>query len=288
MSLTIDVKELAINRGADLIGIAPIDRYETAPEEGKPQYYMSDAKSVVVIATRILQGLCDVYGPYDEEGKTIAPYMWNAYSQLNIGNSWIAIQVGKLLEDEGYRAIPFQTAGYMYRQPDKGLPDFYHKHSAVAAGLGEFGLNRLLLTPQFGAHQRLISIITNAPLDPDPMYDGPKLCRPDECGRICIKSCLHGALEDKLFTVKIGGKVFKYSTHNYSKCLYTNYAGPYMRGKTMYPAEPTDEFLEKFVADGKKTSFHDMMHPYDRRLQIAAFGPGCSACLVPCPVPWNK
>ena len=71
MSLTHEVKELAIKMGADLIGIAPVDRFEYAPDDGKPQYYMRDAKNVVVIATRILGGICDVFGSFESEGKTI-------------------------------------------------------------------------------------------------------------------------------------------------------------------------------------------------------------------------
>ncbi|RLC61306.1 MAG: hypothetical protein DRI01_08740, partial [Chloroflexi bacterium] len=127
MKLTDEVKELALNRGADLIGVAPIDRFEHAPEDGKPQYYMSDAKCVVVIATRILKSLCDVYGTYEEEGKTIGPYMWHGYVQLNWGNSWVAIQVAKLLEDKGYKAFPFPPTMFLYRHPEHDLPDFYHK-----------------------------------------------------------------------------------------------------------------------------------------------------------------
>src|SRR4030042_1894317 len=203
MSLTNEVKERAFKMGADLAGIASVERFEHAPEDGKPNYYMPDAKSVIVIATRILEGVCDVFGSFEKEGKTIGPYFWYGYSQLNWANSWIAIQVGKLLEDKGFKAIPFPPTGINYRHLDtnEDIPDFYSKHAAVAAGLGEFGLNRLLLTPQFGTHQRLIPIVTNAPLEPAPMYICPKLCRPEKCKKFCVRECPHKALKEELFSV---------------------------------------------------------------------------------------
>lgn len=63
-----------------------------------------------------------------------------------------------------------------------------HRHVAVAAGLGEFGWNNLLITPQYGTRQRLITIVTSAKLDPEPIYDGKPLCNYDDC-KICINVC---------------------------------------------------------------------------------------------------
>jgi hypothetical protein len=73
MSLTADVKSMALKLGVDLVGIAPVDRFENAPEEGKPQFYMSEASGVVVLAIRVLKGLCETHGAYNEDGKTIGP-----------------------------------------------------------------------------------------------------------------------------------------------------------------------------------------------------------------------
>jgi len=287
VGLTDEVKTLALNMGADLVGIAPVARFEHAPKEGKPQYYMPDANCVVVIATRILKGLCDVYGSYENEGKTIGPYMWYGYAQLNWGNSWIAIQVGKLLQDEGYKALPFPPTGFCYRYPEQNLPDFYHKHAAVAAGLGEFGLNRLLLTPEFGARQRIISIITNARLDPDPMYSGPKLCCQEKCGSSCVKICPMGAFEDKLLSIKISDKTFEYAALNSSRCRYSSLAGKFMRGKSIFPSDPTQAYLEKVKEEIGETGLLSKMHPYDRGLQAFTWVPPCSICLTRCPAPWK-
>ncbi len=284
MNLTAKVKERARALGADLVGIAPVERFDAAPDSGKPQYYMPEAKSVIVIATRILKGICDVFGSFEAEGKTISPHFWHGYSQLNWANSWIAIQVGILLEDNGYKALPFPPTGIHYRHIDKNedLPDFYNKHAAVAAGLGEFGLNRLLLTPQFGAHQRLIPVVTSAPLDPDPMYRGPQLCRPEECNRFCVRTCPVKAFQDKPVSVNIGGRVFEYPTLNSQRCKFQSLGGKYMRGKAMFPALPSDEELPEIMKN-----LMQKMNPHDRTFHMFTFGPACGDCYVKCPAPWK-
>ncbi|NIM69365.1 MAG: hypothetical protein GTO48_02660, partial [Xanthomonadales bacterium] len=40
--------------------------------------------------------------------------------------------------------------------------------AGVAAGLGELGHSKLLLTPQFGPRQRVFVVLTDAELEPDP------------------------------------------------------------------------------------------------------------------------
>lgn len=43
----------------------------------------------------------------------------------------------------------------------------------------------MVLTPQFGPRQRFISIVTNAPIEPDPVYNG-KICK--RCFK-CVEVC---------------------------------------------------------------------------------------------------
>jgi ferredoxin len=249
---------------------------------------MRDARCVVVLATRILEGICDVHGAYNEEGKTIGPYSWYGYPVLNWSFSWIAVQVGKMLEDNGYRAIPIPPQGYQYRHPGTGLPDFYHKHAAVAAGLGELGLNRLFLSPQYGAHQRLLSIITNAPLEPDPMYNGPQLCNRKECGDACVKVCPLKAFGDKLVSVKIGDKVYEHLELDMKACTWNAIAGKYLRGNDELPRYPTRQEIDKLLKEaGGRAKLQSKMNPMDASLQQFARSPTCGACLVRCRAPWT-
>ena len=51
------------------------------------------------------------------------------------------------------------------------------KRAAVTAGMGQTGRSNLLLTPDFGPHQRLGGMITEARLEPDPPHRW-ELCIP--------------------------------------------------------------------------------------------------------------
>jgi len=289
MKLTEEIKSLAKSMGIDLVGIAPVERFEHAPEQYRPQYYMKDAKSVVVMVNRILDTICDVHGSYDQEGKTITPYSWYGYAVINWSFSWIAAQVGKHLEDNKYKALPFPPTGFNYRNPDFQYPDFLHKHAAVAAGLGEFGLNRLFLSPQFGSHQRIVSIITNAPLDPDPMYSGPSLCNRKECRDSCVNICPLKAFKvDELTQVKIGDRVFEYMGIDAIVCRWHSIAGKYLRGNDKFPRYPNRQEIDEIVepAGGLNPFIQANMNPVDRSFGQFTFTPTCGACQTKCRAPW--
>ena len=68
-----------------------------------------------------------------------------------------------------------------------------HRHVATRAGLGEFGYNNIVLTPQFGPRQRFNSIVTEAALVADPLMQEP-ICLRDAC-RLCLKACYMDAIK---------------------------------------------------------------------------------------------
>ena len=76
---------------------------------------------------------------------------------------------------------------------EKPHPDILisYRIAAFCAGLGEIGYSRLFLTPEFGPRVRFNLLLTAAPLEPDPIYSGPKLC--DRC-MLCTRDCCTGAL----------------------------------------------------------------------------------------------
>jgi epoxyqueuosine reductase QueG len=99
------------------------------------------------------------------------------------------------------------------------------RHSAVAAGLGEFGWMSIVLTPEFGPRNRFGVILTTADIEPDPMYSGKPLC--NNCG-ICSKACPIDAIgkrgsEDE-HSCTVGGREFTYATINMAKCFVVEHA----------------------------------------------------------------
>ncbi len=207
------------DQGADLVGFASIDRFRNAPDGYKPQDYMPDAAAVISIAIGLARGVCNIWGESTKPGKTIGPYMFfGGGSMIDLELGRIANITAKWLEQQNFDALPFPPAGevsvYRWRGTRQGesLADFSHKHAAVAAGLGEIGWNNLVITPRFGPRVRFISLITNAPLEPSPMYQGHTLCEPDRCGFFCVKNCPAQALSKSESRVAIiGNKEYKYA-----------------------------------------------------------------------------
>ena len=117
-----------------------------------------------------------------EVQQTIFNFMYNT---ANMRMQMIATQMAAFLEDRGHASLPLPAGGYKVGAGRYAF--FSHRHAAVLAGLGEFGLNNLLLTPQYGPKVRLESMITAADLAPDPLCEGPICLGVDACG-LCLES----------------------------------------------------------------------------------------------------
>ncbi len=74
------------------------------------------------------------------------------------------------------------------------MSDWSHRSAAYIAGLGTFGLNRMLIT-EYGCCGRIGSLVTDLEVEPTPRYSR-ELClyRADgSCGR-CVERCVNDAL----------------------------------------------------------------------------------------------
>ncbi|MFA4016720.1 MAG: hypothetical protein RUDDFDWM_001831 [Candidatus Fervidibacterota bacterium] len=223
--LTELVKLKAVEFGADLVAIAPVERYEHAPEMMRPQSLLPNARSVIVIAIHHPDACVELGGeptPHD-----VGPY--DIQGSMNSLLDHISFRLGRFIESMGYEAMPLAATNiWRYRRYKSNetefAPDLSNIHAAVASGLGEFGKSGLLLTPEFGPRQRLCCIITSAPLKPDELYEGAPLC--DDCN-MCIKVCPMNAFtkETSEAVVRIGEKEFKYIAKNKWRCAWAEHFG---------------------------------------------------------------
>ena len=155
----------------------------------------------------------------------------------------IQFKIYRFLEKAGYLALPVAPSGFFryrdYKDMKGGfIADFSHRHAAVAAGLGEFGRQGLLLTPQFGVRQRLCSIITSAPLNADPLFGGPSLC--DGC-EACLKACPVDAFhKTEQHSVRIGEKAIAYAKVDKWRCAWVEQLGMVGEGGPKYEGYTTD------------------------------------------------
>lgn len=189
------VKQIGLECGADLVGIAPIDRFSGLPSEMDPRQIQPDAKSLVVLAFRIPRGALRGV----EEGTA-----WQTFGGTGLGGSICVeatYQVCRRIESEGWETVPLLMYSSSLRRqgvrarldkPEPNvIPDLHF--AAWAAGLGEMGRGQFFLTPEFGPRQIFTGILTDLSFQADPIFPGG-LC--DDCGA-CAAACPARALDPK-------------------------------------------------------------------------------------------
>jgi epoxyqueuosine reductase len=177
-------KAFARSLGADLVGIAPVERFEDAPSGHRPADIYKDARSVMVCAMRLPRSALE--GP----ATSYQCSMDAVHRRLDE----LAVQLAVFLEQSGCIAVPVPSDDpYRHWEADRsrGMGDLSHRHAGQAAGLGRLGRNSMLVTPQYGNMVHLVSIVTDAVLDPDPLLQWEPC--PPGCAR-CIKACPAGAI----------------------------------------------------------------------------------------------
>jgi epoxyqueuosine reductase QueG len=219
--LTAAFREHARAAGADLVGIASIDRFDGLPLQHHPSSIFPEAQSVIVMGRRVTRGTLRGV----EEGTQFSNYRLYGYDWLD--NRFVALTIyraAEFLEDRGWEAVPLLALppeippmGVSVR-PDAPPPNVLVDldDAAVRAGLGEIGYARFLLTPQFGPRQRVQAILTDAVLEPDPLYDG-QICDRDPAAHaaFCPLGALDGSKEE---TLTICGKEMRVARVDWERC----------------------------------------------------------------------
>ncbi len=280
------VKEQAHALGIDLVGVASLDRLAGAPKRFHATDYMPSAKSVIVLGTHFPDGVVDNWE------KTPSGYQYYGYAIPNKELGHACYKISKLVEAKGYKCFPIVPTGHSKDMDHKKqMGEFSHRHAAVAAGFGELGYNRLLITPQFGNRVRLCSIITEAPLPADPMYDGPVLC--DRCKK-CVHACPGNCLDEtKLLQCKVGEKTYEYTTLYHFRCFYNLIGmGPGTGGHLNFPLPKKKgelgqlAFLTRYI---KAAVLKFQMFQYMSRQQNAVdWYDYCGRCLHACDRPVKR
>ncbi len=184
-----------------LVGIANVERWRYPPfqpwipEDFFPQSIYTEAKSVIVIGLPITL-------PVLETSPSI--YYHELYNTVNSLLDQYTYRLSNFLDEKGYPSLFVPRDGYaginaLQKDP---IAFFSHRHAALLAGLGTFGVNNVLLTPQFGPRVRFGSILTTASIPPDPMI------KEDLCTRcmICVGSCPVQALAEDAYPQSITDK----------------------------------------------------------------------------------
>jgi len=218
-TLTERVRQTALAAGADLVGFAPIERFDNAPPELHPRTIYPPTRTVVAVALRHLRGALKAV----EEGTYWQAYNCDNYWYLNeVAGPQVLRAVSLALEDAGFVGVPVHNpfhphSGRQIRDDQPAGPDgmVSLRVIGVAAGLGELGMSKLLLTPQFGPRQRVFAVFTDAELEPTPLLDRPVCDGCQSCAREC-EACAIGKKRDVTFT--IAGRQFGHATFDAGAC----------------------------------------------------------------------
>jgi hypothetical protein len=236
------------------VGIASVDRFSEAPAGWRPQELLPGAQSVIVFILPVLRANLNLKGIMEQlralpdrvEAKPFGPgvgewqrqtstevhnprqhyythfYGRTCYETQNAEEERIAYQTALWLERKGYEALILSVASGATFFPPPSPPTygsiFSFRHAAVAAGLGELGMNNIFMTPEWGPRVRLGALITAAPLQPDPVTKGI-LCLGESC-MLCVKGCPAQAFGPpfNLYDLTIAGKTMRLAKVDKSKC----------------------------------------------------------------------
>jgi ferredoxin len=226
------IVEFAKAQGLDLVGVADIGRFDGAPPRMHPAAILPEAKSVIVVARRIIRGNWRGI----EEGTYWPNYTYFGYHGL-LNSFFIPVGVYEtacLIEDAGFEAVPYYPGVPEGQAPAAPVrPDTVGANvhlairiAGVAAGLGEIGWSKVFLTREFGPRVRLAAIITDMELEPDPLVEPGSLC--DRC-MACVPSCLSAAIphkrEGRTVEIRIDDKVYDWGDVDMGRCTLGYHGG---------------------------------------------------------------
>jgi epoxyqueuosine reductase len=180
------IKEVFLHLGADICGIANVERFANAPEGFQPKDIYDECKSVIVFAKAIPKGITKV-----SPRMIYQKFSYVAITELDRIAYEAAVEIERQFQG---CVVPIPSdSPYEYWDNDKlearGLLSL--KHAAVNAGIGTLGKNTVLINSQFGSMLNIGAVLTNFDLPSDPLAE--EVCIKN-C-RLCLETCPAKALD---------------------------------------------------------------------------------------------
>jgi epoxyqueuosine reductase len=186
------VEKMCAGLGIPIVGFAPAGRWDEplfepwVPEAFRPRAIYPETNTVIVIglpvSLPVIESTPSIW--YHELYRTVNTLLDHGgylIASALTADSWPSVWVPR----DGYGSIGVLK--------DRPIAFFSHRHAALLAGLGNFGMNNTLLTPEFGPRVRFASILTAAEIEPDPLLEKPLCIR---CRR-CVEACPVHALDGR-------------------------------------------------------------------------------------------
>jgi epoxyqueuosine reductase len=183
MPLETEVKDLARSLGADLVGIASPDSIHLKDNKASIEALLPGCRSLIVVAKRLNRDAISSGNTKIAQYDTLC-----TYQELDR----VIYRITSHLNEMGFRAVAIPPNMPIDFGPEtRGMyGEVNQKCAATAAGLGNIGISRLFLCPEFGPFVRMGSILATADLRPD------EPLKEDVCTKCleCVRRCPAGAL----------------------------------------------------------------------------------------------
>jgi len=177
------LKGFALKEGASLFGVAETSAVKDKFHSLSPMTLQGLDRAIALafhLSDRIMEDLVD--GP-------TKLYFFH-YQRVNVLLDELGLKVTNFIQALGWQALPIPASQII--DWEKQRAHVSHKHLARQAGLGWIGRNNLLVSPEFGARLRLITVLTNMPLKVDePLPWGCQDCR------ACLSSCPSQSIKER-------------------------------------------------------------------------------------------
>jgi epoxyqueuosine reductase len=206
-----------------LVGFAPAGRWDEPlyepwiPEEFRPAAIFPEAETVIVLGLPVSL-------PVIESAPSI--HYHELYKTINTLLDMQGYRLAEWLTRRGFPSVWIPRDGYgsIGILRENPIVFFSHRHAALLAGLGTFGINNTLLTKEFGPRVRFVSVFTHAIIPPDPVITDTLCIRCMRCVKICPVKALDGkdypaGLTDKVACAARSEALFKRSISPCGLCI---------------------------------------------------------------------
>jgi epoxyqueuosine reductase QueG len=240
------IGRLCSGLGIPLFGCAPAERWQIphfepwVPEKFYPASIVPETKTVIVIGM-----------PVSLPAVETSPSIWyhEEYRTVNTLLDTNAHRIAAFLNNKGYASVALPRDGYGHISVLKKRPlaFFSHRHAAFLAGLGNFGVNNVLLTREFGPRVRFTSVFTAAEIPPDPLMKAPLCIRCMRCVGICPVHAIPGndypdGLTNKRACASRSEELLR---HYVSPCGFCIKVCPVGEDRKLYRRETVDIYDER-------------------------------------------
>lgn len=179
------IREFVLSQGADDVGFAAAADYKSKLSPRLTDIFPG-VKSLVVIAYRELS-TCESGSPQISMNGRLDLMEFSRSMNYKVARFVEAKCSGKAM------TVPVSYPLKMDKDTKGAVGEVSMRHAALAAGLGAFGRNNLILHPELGSRVIFTSVLTDLEIESDPqVQESP--C--DNCMR-CVKDCPASALDEE-------------------------------------------------------------------------------------------